>query len=180
MDRLQERRKNYYIGKKFQRRFIFKFCLLVIAGSLISGAMIYLMSGTTVTTIFDNARLTIKSTSDFILPSVLLASLIMIVLIGLATIFMTLFTSHRIAGPLYRMEKDIDEVAAGNLTKVFNLRASDELKAMAASLNALVHSLASKIAPVKSMVDELSAMSTGDQAKEKIKQIKKELDKFSV
>lgn len=179
MDRLRERRKNYYIGKKFQKKFIMKFCALIIMGSFISGAIIYLMSKATVTTIFENSRLTIKSTADFILPAVVLSSAVMIILIGLATIAVTLFTSHRIAGPLYRIEKDVDDVAAGNLKKTFNLRTTDEMKSIAASLDAMVRSLRSNVVAVKNIAAELASLPANDQVKEKMKKLKEELEKFS-
>ncbi|NQS99742.1 MAG: hypothetical protein HQ595_01550, partial [Candidatus Omnitrophica bacterium] len=116
----KNRRTTYFIKRKFQRNFIIKFCVLVIGGSALSGVLIYSMSKSTVTTTFENCRLTIKSTADFILPAVLLSGLIVIVFIGLATVAVTLFTSHRIAGPLYRLEQDVTEISCGNLKKRFN------------------------------------------------------------
>ena len=103
-DDFQNRRRTYFIKKKFQRNFIIKFCVLAIAGAIISGAIVYMMSKSTVTTTFENSRLTIKSTADFILPAVLLSTFVFVVFIGIATVLVTLFASHKIAGPLYRME----------------------------------------------------------------------------
>jgi len=171
------RRKNYFIKKKFQANFIIKFCILVAASSLISGSIIYAVSVNTVTTAFVNSRLTIKSTADFILPAVLLSSAAVMVIIGLAAIGVTLFTSHRIAGPLYRLEKDIEEVASGNLNLKFSLRESDELKAMASSLNKLVDSLRSNMALIKDSVIELDKKASGD-LRPMIEKIKQATDKF--
>lgn len=155
--KFRNRRRNYYIKKEFQRNFILKFCTLVLIGSFISGIIIYAMSTSTVTTTFINSRLTIKSTADFILPSVLLSSIIVIVVIGLASIWVTLFTSHRIAGPLYRMEKDVQEVAAGNLKMRFSLRQGDEIKPLAASLDTMTETLRSRIADAKTAEEELES-----------------------
>ena len=122
----ENRRKNYYIKKEFQRNFILKFCLVVLIGSGLSGAIIYLMSTATVTTSFENLRLVIKSTADYILPAVFLSSVIVIIITGAATIFITLFTSHKIAGPLYRIEQDIRklprEISSRNLTSGRGMR----------------------------------------------------------
>lgn len=156
-EKFRNRRRNYYIKKEFQRNFIFKFCILVIIGSLISGVIIYAMSRSTVTTTFENSRLAIKSTADFILPSVLLSSIIVIVVTGLASIWITLFTSHRIAGPLYRIEKDVQEVAAGNLKMRFNLRQGDEIRPLAASLDTMAQALRSRIADAKDSEKELES-----------------------
>ncbi len=183
MERFNERRRNYYIKKKFQRNFILKFCTLVVIGSLISGLIIYGMSRTTVTTTFENSRLTIKSTADYILPTVLLSSVVVIILIGVATIFITLFTSHKIAGPLYRMEKDVGEVASGNLRVRFNLRSGDELKALAVSLDVMAQALKGRIAEMKSILNELEADSAlpgaSIEIKNKVKKLREVIEKFN-
>ena len=173
------RRKNYFIDKKFQSLFIIKFCALIVLGAILSGVIVYLMSRSTVTTSFDNLRLVIKSTADFILPAVLLSSIVVIVVIGIATIAVTLFTSHRIAGPLYRMEKDIEEVASGNLTKQFSLRKADEIKALAEGLNDLTETLKDDVGKIKRGVNELESTLPPGEAKEKINKIKSVLNKYT-
>jgi methyl-accepting chemotaxis protein len=177
------RRRNYFIEKRFQRNFILKFCVLVMAGSFLSGVIIYLMSRSTVTTTFENCRLTIKSTWDFMLPAVLISSAVVIVFIGLATIAVTLFTSHRIAGPLYRMEKDIDEVASGNLKKVFRLRQGDELKALAENLDKMTRAIGDMVSGIKRSVSEIeSNLETADKKilGNKLKELKAALSNFIV
>ena len=178
-EQTQSRRKNYFIDKKFQSLFIIKFCALVVIGAVLSGVIIYLMSQATVTTSFDNLRLVIKSTADFILPAVLLSSIVVVMIIGIATIVITLFTSHKIAGPLYRVGKDIEEVAAGNLKKQFNLRKSDELKALAEVLNNLTQTLKGDVGKIKNDVNELESTIPQGEVKEKINKIKSVLDKYT-
>lgn len=151
----KNRRRNFYIKKEFQRNFILKFCALVIGGAFLSGAMIYMLSTSTVTTTFENLRLTIKSTSDYILPAVLLSSIVMVALVGMATIVITLFTSHKIAGALYAIEKRVDEVAALNLKTEFHLRAGDQVKPLAVGLNVMTGNLRSRINDIKSAMSEL-------------------------
>ncbi len=179
MEDYKNRRKNYYIKKKFQSSFILKFCLLVLAGSLISGAIVYWMSRATVTTSFENLRLVMKSTADFMLPAVFLSSAIVIVVIGIATVFITLFTSHKIAGPLYRIEKDVNEVASGDLRKEFNLRAGDEIRPIIDALNLMTHFLRDEVVSFKAGIDELERMaakgSLPAEAKAKIEALKAKL-----
>ncbi|MDD5165857.1 MAG: methyl-accepting chemotaxis protein [Candidatus Omnitrophica bacterium] len=180
------RRRNYFIKKKFQRDFILKFCSLVAVGSIISGVIIFIMSKSTLTTAFDNSRLVVRSTADFILPAVLMSSVIVVLLVGLATIIITLFTSHKIAGPLYRMEQDVKEIAAGNLKVRINLRHGDELKDMAESLEEMVRNLQGNVSAIKSTIFELEgaidSLNKDDTqaSKELIKKINQELDKLKV
>jgi methyl-accepting chemotaxis protein len=157
-NRINERRKNYFIRMKFQRAFILKFCLLVAAGTILSGLMVYRLSTQTVTTTFENSRLQIKSTSDFILPALILSSCVVIVAIGIATIIVTLITSHRIAGPLYRLEQDMQKVLAGDLTVKFTLRSHDELQSLGQSLNALLQTFRTDIDSLKKSVSGMSQL----------------------
>ena len=179
----KNRRKNYFIDKNFQKKFIVKFCILVIIGAFLSGFIIYSMSKSAVTTTFENSRLKIKSTADFILPAVLLSGAIAVMIIGAATVVVTLFTSHRIAGPLYRVEKDIKEVASGNLNVKIHLRQSDELKALASALGNMVQSLKKNVSEAKSIVSELektleSSGETPEAVKGKLRSLKSALSKF--
>jgi methyl-accepting chemotaxis protein len=139
------------------------------------------MSKSTVTTSFEGLRLIIKSTADYILPAVFLSSAVVVIVIGLATIFITLFTSHKIAGPLYRIEKDVYEVTGGNLRKEFNLRTGDEVQAIADSLTAMTHTLRDEVDELKKAIVDLEGSLGGNaspQVMEKIKAIKARLDKF--
>lgn len=182
MEKLGNRRTNYYIKEKFQRNFILKFCLIVLIGSAISGAIIYLMSKSTVTTSFENLRLVIVSTADYILPAVLLSSIIVIVITGIAAIFITLFTSHKIAGPLYRIEKDIEQVASGNLRQEFNLRQGDEVRPIAEGLNLMAVFLRDEVSALKRMIAELESISASGNApqevREKVKELKARIEKL--
>jgi len=182
MEKLGNRRRNYYIKEKFQRNFILKFCLLVLIGSAISGAIIYLMSKSTVTTSFENLRLVIRSTADYILPAVLLSSVIVIIITGIAAMFITLFTSHKIAGPLYRIEKDIEGVASGNLRQEFNLRQGDEVRPIAESLNSMAGFLRDEVSALKRTIAELESVSASSGApqdvREKIKELKARIEKL--
>jgi methyl-accepting chemotaxis protein len=176
---MDNRRKNYFIKKEFQRDFILKFCGLVILGAVLSGAIVYSMSASTLTTTFENSRLRIKSTAEFILPAVLLSSVVVIVFIGLATVGVTLFASHKIAGPLYRMEMDVREVASGNLNVRFRLRHTDEIRALADSLDAMVVILRSSVGELRSIIDNLDSKTPPGEMKQKISQAKAVLSRFN-
>jgi len=177
---IENRRRNYFIKQKFQRDFMLKFFIVIIIGVIISGAIIYSMSKSTVTTSFEKSRLRVKSTADFIMPAVLLSSVAVILFAGLATIIITLFTSHRIAGPLYRMEKDMEQVASGDLTVRIRLRHTDEIKALAVSMDVMVQSLRAHIQAISKAVTELESIAESPQAKEKINELKDVLLKLKI
>ncbi len=175
------RRRNYFINRKFQAGFIIKFCTLVMIGTAISGGIIYWTSRSTVTSTFENSRLVIKSTADFILPSVLLSSAFVIISIGIAAIAITLFTSHRIAGPLYRIQKELEELSHGNLNVSFNLRPGDEVKALADTLNDMTSLFRRNILNALKAISELEAalkVNNVDLAKNKLKDLSEIMGRF--
>jgi len=171
---MSNRRKNYFINKKFQALFIIKFCTLVIIGTAISGGIIYWMSRSTVTSTFENSRLIIKSTADFILPSVLLSSALVMIFVGICAIAITLFTSHRIAGPLYHIQKNLEELSQGNLNVNFDLRKTDEIKVLADTLNDMTGLFRRNILnAVKAISESEAALKANkiDLAKDKLKDL---------
>lgn len=54
------------------------------------------------------------------------------------SILITLFISHRIAGPMYRLEKILGEIAGGRLPRKANLRKKDEFKELASAINSAI------------------------------------------
>jgi len=179
---IPDRRKNYYIKKGFQINFILKFFTLLLAGALISGAIIYFMSKSALTTTFDNSRLAIRSTADYILPSVLLSGIAVMIIIGFAAIIMTLLASHKIAGPLYHIGKDIDDLASGNLNVRFKLRGGDEIKELAYKLDNMSRSLSLRVAAIKEAFINLESLSkdASPETKKSIQDLKEAISKFDV
>jgi methyl-accepting chemotaxis protein len=73
-------------------------------------------------------------------------------------IFVTLYISHKIAGPMFRFEKEIQSIAQGDLSKVISLRKEDQVKEMADSLNQMTRSLNHKIADIRLEITNLEAI----------------------
>lgn len=173
-----QRRRNYFIKKEFQVKFILKFCFLIVVACFLMGGLVYFLSASTITTSFENLRLVVKSTKDFILPALLLSSIIAIILISLACILTVLFISHRIAGPLYRLERSMEKIAGGDLTLDTRLRKTDELKAIANSLNDLVSKLRESIEKSQKIIEELDKEEALKPYQAKLKKLRDSLSYF--
>jgi len=149
------KRRNYFVNKDFQLNFIMKFCLLILLSALISTGLIMIFSQGTLTSSFEQSRLEIQSTSSAILPTIIYTNLITIVLISLASITVTLFISHKIAGPLFRFTLEIDRIAEGDLTVNIRLREKDQVTNLADSLNNMTNSLRNKIININENLEHL-------------------------
>ncbi len=185
---MSNKRRKYYINKSFQSKFIIKFCLLIALACLVFGALVYMFSMTSCTTAFENSRLVIKSTADYLLPSMVLTALITTVIISLAVISITLFLSHKIVGPAYRFERVAREVTDGNLSLEVKLRSADQLQIVAESLDIMVKSLNRRISSLREKIDALSLIAekqsdknqTSKEAKELIDDISREINTFKL
>lgn len=155
-------RRNYYIDKRFQTKFIARFFLVLVLGAFLSVVVTMLTTRQTLTSSFDGSELVIEKTSLAILPSVVFTSVLTTVVVGIVAIVITLLVSHKIVGPLYRFEKDIAEVTNGNLTKKIKIRDGDQFDAVAENLNAMVRNLNTRVNELKTNVSDLTAHAKRD------------------
>jgi len=157
------KRRQVYVKKGFQFRFMLRFCLVILVGAGISTALLLAFSQGTLTSSFQDSRLVVRETSMAILPAVLYTNLINLGLISLASILVTLFVSHKIAGPLYRFELELNRIAGGDLTREIHLREHDQITDIAKSLNSMTGTLNGKVGDIRTMVDELAQTATDSQ-----------------
>jgi methyl-accepting chemotaxis protein len=66
--------------------------------------------------------------------------------------------SHKVGGPLYRIEKRADEMAHGQLSGELHLRTGDELHSVAHALNQLSRQLNQHLIEIGDQVDSLAAL----------------------
>jgi len=149
------RRRKYFIKKDFQIKFVLEFCGVVLGGVVISTALLFFFSQDTLTSSFSHSRLVIKSTGSAILPAVIYTNLIVLGLISLATILVTLLVSHKIAGPLFRFEKELQDIAAGNLRTKMSLRKQDQMVEVAEGLNRMVETLRGRVVKIRDGIAEV-------------------------
>ena len=151
-------RKKYFIKKEFQARFIMKFLLIILAGIIISTCILMALSQNTLTSSYHDSRLIIKNTSWAILPAVLYTNLITLGLIVIAAIIVTLFISHKIAGPIFRFEKELENIGHGDLTVKVSLRKKDQVTEIADRINTMTGQLHQKVMGIKIQLDRIKSI----------------------
>ncbi|BHH84235.1 HAMP domain-containing protein [Desulforhopalus sp. 52FAK] len=150
------KRRQYFINKKFQTGFILKFIGVLIFGALLSVGVTMLTTQATLTSSFEGSKLVIEKTSLAILPSVVFTNIITTLIVGLIVIVVTLFISHKIAGPMFRFEKDLEEISQGNLQKHIQTRQGDQFGSVAENLNNMVGNLNEKLSQLQGELNQLS------------------------
>lgn len=157
-------RKNYFIKKAYQTRFIIIFVALLVLEALLISALFLHMSGDTLTTGYSGSHFIIEKTSTFFVISFAIIIFVVAAAMGLAGILLFLFLSHRIAGPLFRFEKTLEEVSKGDLSQRINLRKTDQLKKLQDAFNKAMESLDNHAKEAKKSLEEAHI----DQAKDKL------------
>ncbi|NWF98958.1 MAG: methyl-accepting chemotaxis protein [Nitrospirae bacterium] len=132
------RRRNYFIKKDLQGKYMFSFFVFVIAGSIIFTLIFSLLSSDTLTIVYEDYNLKIGKTPIMLLKEILSAHWIFIVVGGLAVVILSMFLTHRFAGPIFRFERSIDEITNGNLNFQIKLREKDEGKELANKINKMI------------------------------------------
>jgi len=133
------RRRTYLISKKFQLKYtaiivVFMFLISWLAGYTVYYT-VFILLGEKLANVYPQGRLiAIFKTVNFTL-------LTRMALLLPFVIILSILLSHKIAGPVFRMERYLSEVARGNLSSVLKLRKRDELQNLAGAINKMTHSL---------------------------------------
>ena len=151
------RRRNYFIKKELQGRYIFSFFVFVIIGSIIFTLIFSLLSSNTLTIIYENSNLRIGKTPLILIKEILSAQWIFIATAGIAVVVVSMFLTHRFAGPIYRFEKSIEEMARGHFNFQIHLRKKDEGKELAQMMNQLIDMLSSNVGEMRRVADEIDS-----------------------
>jgi len=145
-----ERRKNYFIDKHFQAAFIVKFCVVIICASVLTGMLTYYFNRQTTTVAFDKLRVVVKTTADFLVPVTATILVIVTSLAAVSTILVTLFASHKIAGPLYKLKMELDKIRKRDLRSAIRIRSRDQLQDVVTEFDAMRIEYKESIGSVKS------------------------------
>lgn len=147
----------HFLTDELQKKFVLKFCSVVVTGAILAGALIYWQSRQTLTTVFDKGRLTVMSTADFILPYVLLSMFWTIVFIGLLLALVIGVSFRRMRHSLCQIKYEVEKADAGALNDVhLNFRRKDdEFKVLALSLHGLIQDLKRYLVDVRTATQSL-------------------------
>jgi methyl-accepting chemotaxis protein len=88
-------------------------------------------------------------TLDLLLPTLVLLNAVGLI----ATSVMTIFFTHRIVGPVYRLRQNLRDVGDGNLSQFAQFRKDDELQELAVGFDEMIVGLNRRIYGLRSRAD---------------------------
>ncbi|MFA6056485.1 MAG: hypothetical protein WC769_14055, partial [Thermodesulfovibrionales bacterium] len=85
------KRRNYFIKKDLQGKYIFSFFIFMVAGSIIFTLILSLLSSDTMTIVYDNYKLQIGKTPLILMKEILSAQWIFVVAGGFLVVVLSMF-----------------------------------------------------------------------------------------
>ena len=138
----------------FKLRFMLTFCIITITAVSIASLLFYFLTYRELSHDYGEAFFMLQSVKRAIFPLLFasIQSVALLTVVSIAIAVLSLFFSHKIAGPLYRFEKGMEAVGSGDLTCVVRLRAGDQILRLEKTMNTSINSMNQR---VKGMNDVL-------------------------
>lgn len=162
----RRKRLNMAVKRELQMWLLLRILGVVVVSSLVSVLILYLYSRQEISATFYSAHIQIRRVSDLLFP-VLAAGGVVSLVSGLA---LALFLPQKIAGPIFRIQKGLSLIQAGDLTEKISLRENDILTDLADSVNDTTADFRTRMLALKSLQKELDqlAASLEDDALQKV------------
>jgi methyl-accepting chemotaxis protein len=151
------KRRNYLINKSLQLRYMAMVAILVAVVSIATGWIIY----STIWTMLLDRLKNVAAIDTLIIDSTrigLLRAFCLIVAGMCLTGLLVMFIIHRVAGPLFRVKRIMDQIAAGLIPIRLKFRKGDELQDIATAIDAAVHKIAEVSRQNLKVVEEASVI----------------------
>ncbi len=132
MERKKVVRRQYIVKKGFQIRYMIIIIAAMLLIALITGLSIYSAVMQTLITQFHGENLALIKQA--ITYKLFIRSLLLVFAIAILSVFI----SHRTAGPIYKFEQIIRSLAQGKEVQEIKLRKRDEFYELASAINTLI------------------------------------------
>lgn len=156
------KRRNYFIKKGFQGKYIFQFYALIAIGGLLFTLFFALTTAETLTIIYDNYDIGIGSTPFILIKELIKSNWLLLIPIGFIVAALALFHTHRIAGPLHKFEMVLKDMQEGILDPNCRLRAKDDAQEVMEELQKTNRFFADKINELQEISAKLNEMKQSD------------------
>lgn len=137
----RSKRRTIMVNPEFQVRLAFWGSIITVAEVMVGCVLVMLVALT-------NSNLSEPEQVNFFYKLIGIIGGVILVMTALNFVIALLF-SHRIAGPMYRLRKSMEQVGTGDLSLLIRLRSGDELHELKDSFNDMVSSLRDKIIAVE-------------------------------
>jgi methyl-accepting chemotaxis protein len=176
-------RKIKLINRDFQIGLMIKFVLANAAILVLFGAVMYLFLHGEIESNLQSAHATYRTLGAMLLPIILTLSLLILAILSITIVFVILYASHRIAGPMYRFHQALGELGNRNLKALTRIREDDQLAEISTALESVRDRWAGDIAQLRRLAAELReripAGEAGEAARRNLGEMQSLLDSYT-
>jgi len=147
MKKYKNRRKKYLINKPVQFAYAGITIWLLLIATILVGTITYYLTLNTILTQIETEKQLIDTYAIVKDINLLLGKRIGILLgfIVIFTLILEILFLHRIAGPLYRIEKTLKDLAEGKKVEKIKLRKKDFFKSLAEATNQVIETFSENV-----------------------------------
>jgi hypothetical protein len=176
-----QKRRIKLINRDFQIGLMLKLIAVQAALLALFGAALYMFLRGEVGANLSSAHVAYRTVGEMLFPIVLTLSLLNLALTAFTTAVAILFASHRIAGPLFRFNQALREMAGRNLRAMTKIREDDQLTEISASLSQVRDVWAADVAQLKAASKGLEAAlpEAAEEARRRQAEIESVLARYS-
>ncbi len=140
--------RNFFIKKDYQGRFALVIFASAIFSCLLLLSLLAFFSADTMTISYHNNDLQFGRTPWMLFKSAAAANWLFLLIGGTLLVLAAIVGTHRIAGPLYRFERNLANMAEGDLSETIHLREKDDGKDLAQKINNFNKMMSSKLSEI--------------------------------
>lgn len=154
-------RKHYFIDRTFQGQHVFNSYILALVVIMLFIGLFTFFTSDALTIVYSQNDLQLERTPLILLKKILLIAWILLIPGGIWITLRTILLSHRMAGPLFKLEKTMDEMCQGKIGDRIYLRQKDHCKVLAEKINTLNTIYAEKISKMSLLAQEIDDTAQG-------------------
>jgi methyl-accepting chemotaxis protein len=131
------------VERDFKLKFGLKLCLFTIVGMLLLSLFVFFVTSESLGGSYRSAIYTIYKLKVNIFPLLFASfySILILAVVTAAIAVISVFFSHKMAGPMVHLERSLEVIGSGDLTRDTKLREGDQLIPIADEINSMVRSL---------------------------------------
>jgi methyl-accepting chemotaxis protein len=152
------KRKIKLIDRSFQFRLMGKFVLINTVILVLFGALIYVFFSSEISANLASAHVMYRNVSEMLLPIVLTLSVLNILFTAIVIVVVVLYSSHKIAGPVYRFNEALKAVTAGDLAPLTRIREKDQFQELSDSFGEMTGVLSRDMGELKKGIEALKSL----------------------
>lgn len=150
------RRRNFFINKDFQARFILRFVFTTTCWAVAAIVLFAYFAWKRLEDALYSSHIKVSSPGELLLSSAVAAQAIALFLFIALLAYAVHTLWRKLSVPLYMLKKDLVRIAAGDLVSEVSLRREDEFQELASDFDAMREGLRRKLMNIREGHDAVS------------------------